>query len=58
MQSRWVRLLDRQPDETIALATAASKRGLLVFMAAGGVFESRFPGYLSAEEEGWLREQA
>ena len=58
LQSRWIRLLDRPVDVIVSLATAASKRGLLVFMAAGGVFETRFPGYLTSEEEGWLREQA
>jgi len=56
MQSRWVRLLDRSPDRLLELATAASRRGLLVFMHSGGVTEVRFPGYLSKEEEAWLHE--
>lgn len=49
--SRWMELLGSSPDEVQALANAASHRGLLVFMSAGGVKEVRFPGYLSAEEE-------
>lgn len=56
MQSRWVRLLDRPADRLLELATAASRRGLLVFMHSGGVVEVRFPGYLAKEEEALLHE--
>jgi hypothetical protein len=37
--------------ELEALADAASHRGLIVFMNAGGVKEVRFPNYLTPEEE-------
>jgi hypothetical protein len=56
LQSRWVRLLDRAPDRLLELATAASRRGLLVFMHSGGVIEARFPGYLTNEEGALLHE--
>lgn len=49
--SEWTNLLGSSPAELEALANAASHRGLLVFMNAGGVKEVRFPGYLSPEEE-------
>lgn len=49
--SDWVGLLGGSLDELEALANAASHRGLLVFMNAGGVKEVRFPGYLKPEEE-------
>ena len=49
--SNWVSLLGGVPYELEALAHAASNRGLLVFMQAGGVTEVRFPGYLKPEEE-------
>ena len=54
--SDWARLVSGSQDELIALAESASRRGLLVFMSAGGVMEVRFPGYLTPEEEGWLHE--
>lgn len=54
--SDWARLLSGSPDELVAMAQSASRRGLLVFMNAGGVMEVRFPGYLTPEEEGWLHE--
>ena len=49
--SQWMSLFNRAPAELEALATAASQRGLLVFLNAGGVKELRFPGYLTPEEE-------
>ncbi len=49
--SDWMSLLGVSLDELEALANAASHRGLLVFMNAGGVKEVRFPGYLTPEEE-------
>jgi len=56
MHSKWIRLLDRSMEEVVDLATAASRRGLIVFMNAGGISEVRFPGYLTAEEERWRYE--
>lgn len=49
--SDWTNLIGRSPHELDALANAASHRGLLVFMNAGGVKELRFPGYLTPDEE-------
>lgn len=49
--SRWLVPFGLDSVELETLATAASNRGLLVFMNAGGVKEVRFPGYLSPEEE-------
>ncbi len=49
--SGWMNLLGSSSEELEALANAASHRGLLVFMNAGGIKEVRFPGYLTAEEE-------
>lgn len=54
--SDWARLLSSSQDELVAVAQTASRRGLLVFMNAGGVMEVRFPDYLTPEEEGWLHE--
>jgi hypothetical protein len=58
MDSRWIGLLDRSLDAVVELAAAASRRGLLVFMNAGGVMETRFPGYLLPEEERAIHEPA
>ncbi|KNE27045.1 hypothetical protein [Achromobacter spanius] len=49
--SEWTSLLCISPEEFESLASAASHRGLLVFMNAGGVKEVRFPGYVTADEE-------
>lgn len=49
--SEWMQILGRSTEEIEALTSAASHRGLLVFMNAGGVKEVRFPGYLTADEE-------
>ncbi len=54
--SEWMNLLCVSQDELEALAVAASNRGQIVFMNAGGVKEVRFPGFLTAEEEKWLHE--
>ncbi len=54
--SEWAQLLSVSPGELVAWAQSASRRGLLVFMNAGGVMEVRFPNYLTQEEEGWLHE--
>ncbi len=56
MHSRWIQLLDRPGDRVVELGIAASRRGLLVFMHAGGVTEVRFPNYLAADEEALLDE--
>lgn len=55
--SEWMKLLATTPSNLEALTNAASHRGLLVFMNAGGVKEVRFPGYLTAQEE-QLRQEA
>lgn len=49
--SDWLSLVCVSIEELEALANAASHRGLLVFMNAGGVKEVRFPGYITPEEE-------
>lgn len=54
--SDWARLLPCSQNELVSLAQSASRRGLFIFMNAGGVMEVRFPGYLTQEEEGWLHE--
>jgi hypothetical protein len=49
--SDWTSLTGAAQATLEAHAGAASDRGLLVFLNAGGVKEVRFPGYLSPEEE-------
>jgi hypothetical protein len=49
--SDWLRCFHASTDELERLTLAASNRGLLLFMNAGGVQEIRFPGTLSPEEE-------
>lgn len=56
--SEWASLTGLSQEELEACARAASHRGLLVFMNAGGVKEVRFPGYLRPEEEELLQEVA
>lgn len=56
--SRWMGLFPGGADKLELLATSAANRGLLVFMNAGGVKETRFPGWLTAEEEQWRLEQS
>lgn len=54
--SSWAELLGGGIEDRVALATAASSRGLMVFMKAGGVMEARFPDLLFKEEEALLHE--
>lgn len=49
--SAWMKLLPVTLNELEQLAESASRRGLIVFMNAGGVQEVRFPGYLTPDEE-------
>lgn len=49
--SSWMQLLGKTPEELESLAVAASHRGEIVFMNAGGVKEVRFPDYLTQDEE-------
>lgn len=49
--SDWTSLTGLSPEDLEGFANAASHRGLLVFMNAGGVKEVRFPSYLTPEEE-------
>lgn len=56
--SHWMALLPGATDKLELLATSAANRGLLVFMNAGGVKETRFPGWLNADEEQWRLEQS
>lgn len=49
--SDWLSLFGTSADALEAMASAASNRGLLVFMNAGGVKEVRFPDYLTPEED-------
>lgn len=49
--TNWTSLTGLSQEELEAHASAASHRGLLVFMNAGGVKEVRFPGFLTPEEE-------
>lgn len=56
--SRWMALFPVPADKLELLATSAANRGLLVFMNSGGVKETRFPGWLTAEEDLVRMEQA
>lgn len=56
--SHWMALFPGATDKLELLATSAANRGLLVFMNAGGVKETRFPGWLTADEEQWRLEQS
>jgi len=49
--SDWLGCFQLPTDELERLTLAASNRGLLLFMNAGGVQEIRFPDALTAEEE-------
>lgn len=49
--SPWVRNLDLDRAGIEALIDAAARQGLLRLLKAGGVYEFRFPGYLTADEE-------
>lgn len=55
LDSPWVKLLPLSREETLDLAEAASRNGMLRLMRSGGVVEFRFPGYLSPEEEELFR---
>jgi len=52
--SPWLRLLDRSRPETELLFETAARLGQMRLLKAGGVFEFRFPGYLTTEEEAFL----
>ena len=52
----WADLLDRRPEELLALAEGASAAGLLALKKAGPVVDVRFPGWLTPEEEAILDE--
>jgi hypothetical protein len=55
--SRWMALFPVSADKLELLATSAANRGLLVFMNSGGVKETRFPRWLTPEEEQVRMEQ-
>jgi len=52
----WAALLDCDPDRILQFVAAASRRGLLDFLCAGGLIEIRFGGLLTREEQGWTHE--
>ena len=56
LHSAWCQLLTSDGHRLQELATASSHRGIIDFRQSGGVTEVRFPGFLTAEEEGWLHE--
>jgi hypothetical protein len=47
----WVRTLDRQDHEIVALAVQASRQGWLSYRAAGAVTDITFPGLLTPAED-------
>ncbi len=47
----WAKTLDQGIDDLVDLARAASQRGLIQMLHAGGVIEVRFPGYLTQQEQ-------
>jgi len=49
--SVWARILDAPASRLIDLATAASRRGWIDYLSAGGVIELRFPDLLNEEEK-------
>jgi hypothetical protein len=49
--TQWAKVLDRDFDELLRLATLASRQGHIELLNAGGVIEVRFPGYLTTEEQ-------
>lgn len=55
-ETGYAKLLDRQPEEAIVLAEAASPKGCLVFQRVGDVMEVAFPKLLKAQELEWLNE--
>lgn len=50
-EAPWIRLLDRSRSEIELLMESASRLGQIRLLKAGGVYEFRFPGYLTTEEE-------
>lgn len=54
--SFWATLLDRRPEDILALAGDASAAGLLTFRQAGNVVEVQFPSWLTPDEEVLLHE--
>lgn len=58
ISSFWPSLLDAPGDQLLALATAASQRGLFDFKRIGTVMEARFGGLLTPVEEEQLCESA
>jgi hypothetical protein len=49
--SPWVRYLDLDRAGIEASIDAAARQGFLRLLKAGGVYEFRFPGYLTHDEE-------
>lgn len=49
-------LLGLPLDDLEDLAGLAARKGMLVFMSAGGIKEVRFPDYLSVDEEATCQE--
>lgn len=47
----WLGYLDLSRGELIVLVESAARQGLFRLLRAGGVYEFRFPGWLSADEE-------
>ena len=57
-ETEYAKLLDCQPEEAMALAEAASRKGWIVFKRVGDVMEVFFPKILSAQELERLHEQS
>lgn len=51
-----MKLLDSSPEQAMALAQGAARKGWLVFKRVSSVVEVQFPGFLTPEEEAWLHE--
>jgi len=58
LSTPWTRLLDRAPDEVLALVQQAARRGWLEYRAAGNVMDIRVDGLFTDEEKGWCRGQS
>jgi hypothetical protein len=58
LSTLWTRLLDRSPDEVLALVQQAARRGWLEYRAAGNVMDIRVDGLFTDEERGWCDGQS
>jgi hypothetical protein len=55
LETKWMKVLDLNPNEAKQLVQEASRRGWLVYRGIGDMIDISLPNLLTTEEEKWLQ---